>query len=178
MQKLTSTEGLLIVVELGAEWPTSEIEASRNSKARRVLAQDETESPAAFARRLAEQLSRSFPSGVALASVVVACSERIDEHAQGSRAELVRAAASALGREGGGNLSLVACDRNDARSRPAFSALLAEVTRQWQSAGVEVRLSFGQPALALTEQAAVDPTTRASSARTSAPVKDAVRRVA
>ena len=92
MQKLTSTEGLLIVVELGAEWPTSEIDAARNSKARRVLAQDETESPAAFAHRLGEQLSSSFPSGVALASVVVACSERIDEHAQGGRAELARTA--------------------------------------------------------------------------------------
>jgi hypothetical protein len=177
MQKLTSTEGLLIVVELGAEWPTSEIEASRNAKARRVLAQDETESPAAFAVRVAEQLSSSFPSGVTLASVVVACSERIDEHAQGGRAELARVAASALGRAAGGSLSFVASDRNDARSKPAFSKLLAEVTRQWQSAGVEVKLSFGQSALALTEQVALDPSTRAS-ARTSAPVKDSVRRVA
>jgi len=177
MQKLTSTEGLLIVVELGAEWPTSEIEASRNARARRVLAQDETESPAAFALRLAEQLSSSFPSGVALASVVVACSERIDEHAQGGRAELARTLAGALGRAGGGSLSFVACDRNDARSKPAFSTLLAEVTRQWQSAGVEVKLSFGQPALALTEGAPVDASSRAS-VRTSTPVKDAVRRVA
>jgi hypothetical protein len=177
MQKLTSTEGLLIVVELGAEWPSSEIEASRNTKARRVFAQDETESPAGFALRLAEQLSSSFPSGVNLASVVVACSERIDAHAQGGRAELARALASALGRAGGGSLSFVASDRNDARSKPALSTLLAELTRQWQSAGVEVKLSFGQSALALTEQPAVDPASRAN-ARTSAPVKDSVRRVA
>ncbi|MEI9948062.1 MAG: hypothetical protein WDO74_03555 [Pseudomonadota bacterium] len=154
MQKLISSEGLLIVVELGAEWPTLEIEASRNAKARRVLAQDETESPAAFALRVSEQLSSSFPSGVTLGSVLVACSERIDAQAQAGRAELARSVASSLGRAGGGSLSFVACDRNDARSKPAFSTLLGEVTRQWQSAGVEVKLSFGQPVLALTEDAA------------------------
>ncbi len=177
MQKLTSSEGLLIVVELGAEWPTAESEASRNAKARRVLAQDETESPAAFALRVSEQLSSSFPSGVALASVVVACNERIDAHAQGGRAELTRSLASALGRAGGGSLTFVACDRNDARSKPVLSTLLGEVTRQWQSAGVEVKLSFGQPTLALTEDVGADPKTRAG-VRTPAPVKDAVRRVA
>jgi hypothetical protein len=177
MQKTTSSEGLLIVVELGAEWPTLELEALRTAKARRVLAQDETESPAAFALRASEQLSSSFPSGVALANVVVACSERIDAHAQGGRAELARALASALGRAGGGSLSFAASDRNDARSKPVFSALLSEVTRQWQSAGVEVKLSFGQSALALAEGAAADPASRTSN-RTPAPVKDSVRRVA
>src|SRR6187551_3306639 len=176
MQKLTSSEGLLIVVELGAEWPVSEIEALRNAKARCVLAQDETESPAEFALRVAEQLSSSFPSGVSLGSVVVACSERIDADAQGGRAEVARAAAGALGRAGGGSLSFVACDRNDARSKPVLSTLLAEVTRKWQSAGVEVKLSFGQSALALTEDAGEK--ARASARTPPSPVKDAVRRVA
>jgi hypothetical protein len=177
MQKLMSSEGLLIVVELGAAWPSAEIEASRSAKARRVLAQDETESPATFALRVAEQLSSSFPSGVALNSVVVACSERIDAHAQGGRAELARTVASALGRGGGGSLLFVACDRNGARSKPVFSALLADVTRAWQSAGVEVKLSFGEPALALTEDPSADPSAR-ESALGAAPAKQAVRRVA
>jgi len=143
-----------------------------------VLAQDETESPAVFALRVAEQLSSSFPSGVAVASVVVACSERIDADAQGGRAELARSLASALGRSGGGSLWFVASDRNDARSKPGLSTLLGEVTRQWQSAGVEVKLSFGQPALALTGDAAADPKARASAESLQAPVKQAVRRVA
>jgi hypothetical protein len=177
MQKLTSTEGLLILVELGAEWPTAEIEASRGPRARRVLVQDEAETPELFAVRVAEQLSSSFASGVVLSGVVLACSERIDEHARGGRAALAATVGSALSRAGGGNLWFVACDRNDARSKPALSTLLAEVTRQWQSAGVEVKLSFGEPSLALTEQVALDPTLRAS-VRTPAPVKDAVRRVA
>ncbi|HET7545849.1 MAG TPA: hypothetical protein VFK05_38540, partial [Polyangiaceae bacterium] len=145
----------------------------RTAKARRVLAQDETESPAAFAQRVSEQLASSFPTGVAFASAVVACSERIDAHAQGGRAELARSLGGALGRAGGGSLSFVVCDRNDARSKPVFSALLAEVTRQWQSAGVEVKLSFGQAPLLLSD----GPAERAG-ARASARVKDAVRRVA
>jgi hypothetical protein len=177
MQKLTLSEGLLVVVELGAEWPTSELEAARSAKARRVLAQDETESPAVFALRVAEQLGSSFPSGIALGNVVVACSERIDAHAQSGRAELARITAGALGRAGGGSLTFVACDRNGSRSKPAFSTLLAEVTRQWQSAGVEVKLSIGQSSLALSESVAVDPASK-SGVRSSAPVKDAVRRVA
>jgi len=178
MKKNSLSEGLLIVVELGAEWPTLEIEAARNAKTRRVLAQDETESPAAFALRVSEQLGSSFPSGVVMASVVVACSERIDAHAQGSRADLARTLASALGRAGGGSLLFVAIDRNDARSKPVFSALLGDVIRQWQSTGVEVKLSFGQSAQALElAESAADPASRTSN-RTPAPVKDSVRRVA
>jgi hypothetical protein len=73
-------------------------------------------------------------------------------------------------------LSFVACDRNDARSKPALSTLTADLTRNWQSAGVEVKLSFGPEPLELTDSA-VDATTRAN-VRTSPRVKDAVRRVA
>ena len=176
MKKLTSSEGLLIVVELGAEWPALEIEAARNAKAKRVLCQDETESPASFAARVAEQLGGSFPSGVVLGSVVVACSERIDERAQSGRTELVRVLASALARARG-NLTLVACDRNNARSKSSFSSLCAETSRQWQSKGVEVNLSFGESSLALTEGAAATAAEK-SSTHTSGPVKDSVRRVA
>ena len=178
MKKLTSSEGLLIVMELGAEWPASEIETARNAKAKRVLAQDETESPAAFAARVSEQLGSSFPSGVVLGSVVVACSERIDERAQSGRAELVRILASTLARGRGGSLTFVACDRNGARSKPMFSTLIADLTRQWQSKSVEVKLSFGQSALALTEGVGGTSPAEKSSTRTSAPVKDSVRRVA
>jgi len=184
MQKLSSSEGLLIVVELGAEWPSAELEASR-AKTRRVLAQDETESPQAFAGRVAEQLASSFASGVVLGSVVVACSERIDAHAQGGRIDVARALAGGLARAGGGSLSFVACDRNGARSQAAFSSLLADVTREWQSAGVEVKLNFGESALGLTaagpgpgEEAATADAKSRPQARSSAPVKASVRRVA
>src|SRR6478736_66402 len=178
MKKLTLSEGLLIVVELGAEWPALEIEAARNAKAKRVLAQDETESPTAFAARVAQQLGSSFPSGVALSSVVVACSERIDAHAQSGRAELVRTTAGALARSGGGSLTLVAWDRNDARSKPMFSTLLSDVTRQWQSKYMEVKLSFGESSLALAQNGTDATAAEKSSTHASAPVKGSVRRVA
>lgn len=178
MKKLTSSEGLLIVVELGAEWPASEIEATRTAKARRVLAQDETESLAAFAARVSEQLSSLFPSGVALGSLVVACSERIDAHAQSGRMELARTVAGTLARAGGGSLTFVACDRNGARSKQVFSALLTDITRQWQSKGVEAKLSFGEPSLALTDGSNGGSANDKSSTRASAPVKGSVRRVA
>jgi hypothetical protein len=178
MKKLTSSEGLLIVVELGAEWPALEIEAARNAKAKRVLCQDETESPDQFAARVATQLGSSFPSGVVLSSAVVACSERIDERAQSGRVELVRVVASALARTRGTSLTFVACDRNQARSKSTFSSLCAETSRQWQSKGVEVKLSFGEGSLALTEGAGATTAAEKSSTHTSAPVKDSVRRVA
>ncbi len=117
MQKPLSTEGLLIIVELGAEWP--ELELGGAPKIRRVLAQDDLESPAAFALRVGEQLNGVFVRGAALGSVIVACSERLDEHAQGARAELARAAANALAGARGGRLLLSAADRNDGRSRPS-----------------------------------------------------------
>jgi len=177
MKKLTSSEALLIVVELGAEWPAAEIEAARNAKAKRVFAQDETESPAAFATRVSEQVGSAFASGLVLGSVVVACSERIDERAQSGRAELVRVVASALARVRGGSLTFVVSDRNGARSKPMFSTLITDATRQWQSKGVEVKLSFGESALALTESYGTAAAEK-SSTRTSAPVKDSVRRVA
>ncbi len=80
----------------------------------------------------------------------------------------------------------VVCDRNSARSKPIFSTLLADVTREWQSAGVEVKLSFGEPALSLTEEAALDPSSRANArgaspapgAKAGKDAKNAVRRVA
>src|SRR3954466_1039964 len=120
MQKSSLSEGQLIVVELGAEWPSAVLAAT--SSARRVLVQDESEPPAAFAVRVGEQLNALQARGVALSSAVVACSERLDQDAQGARAEVARAAASSLARGRGGNLELVATDRNEGRSRPALSA--------------------------------------------------------
>ena len=48
MQKQVSSNGLLIVVELGAEWPSA-LQAELAVPARRVFAQEESESCAAFA---------------------------------------------------------------------------------------------------------------------------------
>ena len=167
MQKPLSSESQLIVVELGAEWPSASLVALPN--ARRVLAQDEGESPAAFAIRVAEQLNGLLARGVALANAVIACSERLDQHAQGARSDLARSAASALARARGGALTLSASDRNEGRSRAAFSALHGELTREWQSAGVLAQLRFG-------DEANSEPKSRTGARRTRS--KDSTRRVA
>lgn len=173
MQKPISS-GLLMVVELGAEWPStahSELVAS----GRRVFAQEESEAPAAFAARVAEQLDGLFARGVALGSALIACSERLDAPARGARAELARALAGALARGTGGLLLLTAADRNEGRSRPALLALQAELAAEWQSAAVETRLRFGDEAAPL-----VGPSDSKTSAKPNRGrgAKDGTRRVA
>ena len=142
MQNPLSTEGVLIVVELGAEWPR--LTPSGSPKVLRVLAQDELESPAAFAVRVGEPQNRLSARGTAFGSVIIACSERLDEHAHGARAELARSAAQALAGARGGLLLLSAADRNDGRSRQVLSAFAAGLATEWQSSGVAVVLRFGE----------------------------------
>jgi hypothetical protein len=136
-----STAGVLIIVELGAEWPR--LALGESPKARRVLAQDELESPAAFALRAGEQQSSAAGSGAATGSVILACNERLDEHAQGARAALARTAAQALAAARGGLLVLSAADRNDGRSRQVLASLVASLAKEWQSSGVSAVLRFG-----------------------------------
>ena len=141
MQKPSLSDAQLIVVELGAEWPIAALTSSPS--ARRVLAQDESESPAAFAMRVGEQLNGLQARGIALGGAVLACSERLDPAAQTARSELARAAASALARNRGGELDLVASDRNEGRSQAALSGLVGELGKEWQSAAVVATLRFG-----------------------------------
>jgi hypothetical protein len=174
MQKSSLSEGQLIVVELGAEWPSVALAASTST--RRVLVQDESESPAAFAIRVGEQLNALQARGVGLSSAVLACSERLDEHARGARAELARAAANSLARQRGGELELVATDRNEGRSRSALSALVSDLCKEWQSASVVAKLRFGSEAAECAQDSSPEAKSRTGSRR--AKSKDSVRRVA
>jgi hypothetical protein len=169
-----STEGLLIVVELGAEWPSfAGVESSKPASSRRVIAQDEAESPAAFAVRASEQLNGLQARGVALGTAVIACSERTDPQAQAARADLAGTVASALARGRGGSLWLSAVDRNEGRSRPSLTALHGELAKAWQSAGIDVKLRFGHETLG---ESHADPKSRTNSKRSGS--KDVARRVA
>ena len=172
MQNPMSTEGQLIIVELGAEWPR--LSRSNSPKAQRVLVQDEVESPAAFAVRVREQISGLFARGTALTSAVVACSERLDEHAQGARAELARTVALALAGARGGALLIAVSDRNEGRSRAALTGFTAKLAKEWQGRGVRATLHFGDDEGG-EQPAPMDPPKRASGSRGAA--KDA-RRVA
>jgi hypothetical protein len=147
MIKRKSSGGVLIVVELGAEWPA--LAALRDpAAARRVLAQAEGESPSGFAARLAEQLDGLFARGVAMTTAVVACNERLDEPAQRARAELARTALGAMAKERAGSLLLCASDRSSGRLRHALSSLASELGNEWQRAGVSSKVRFGDEQLA------------------------------
>jgi hypothetical protein len=174
MQKSISQTGFLMVVELGAEWPGAvQAELSAQTSARRVLAQEESESPAAFAARVAERLDGLFARGVSLGMVVIACSERVDDAARAARAELARATASALGRGTGGRLLLTACDRNQGHARAALTTLAKELAVAWQSAAIETKLLFADEALASGASREAESAARTNSQR--GPGKDGAR---
>jgi hypothetical protein len=142
MTKRKSEGGVLIVVELGAEWP-SLAETREPAGGRRVLAQDEGESPTRFAARVGEQLDSLFARGVPLTSAVLACNERLDETAQRARSEIARTALGAMAKLRSGGLLLCAPDRSSGRLRHGLSALATELSREWQRAEVTATVRFG-----------------------------------
>ena len=179
MKKPTSSAGLLLIVELGAEWPSAaqaELSGVAPGGARRVCAQEESESPAAFAARVGAQLDGLFARGTTLGSAVIACNERLDEAASRARAELGRAAAGAMARGTGGRLLLSAWDRNQGRSRGALGVLASELRAEWQSAAVELKLQFvNDGATPLTN---AEPNADAKAGRVRGSGKGGARRVA
>jgi hypothetical protein len=142
MTKRKSFAGVLIVVELGAEWP-SLAETRDPASARRVLAQAEGESPAEFGARVAEQLDQLFGRGVPPTTAVVACNERLDLAAQRARSEVARLAMGAMAKLRSGSLLLCASDRNSGRSRHGLSSLASELGSEWQRANVTATVRFG-----------------------------------
>lgn len=69
-----SNKVLLIVVELGAGWP-SWLDKEIGASPRRVACQREGETPSAFAARLVEELGDGAPG---VRSAVLLCNERVD----------------------------------------------------------------------------------------------------
>ena len=168
--KRKSSEGVLIVVELGADWPSLS-ESREPAAGRRVLAQEEGESPGTFGARVADQLDGLFARGVPLATAVIACNERLDEAAQRARADLARAAMGVMARRQSGSLLLTASERQSGRLRHALSALVGDLGDEWQRARVTAKLRFGEEQLAQgTSDMAIPVSTRAR--------KDSSRKVA
>jgi hypothetical protein len=90
--------GVLVIVELGAEWPAwtgTGVEMARRG-GRRVLSQEEGETPEAFTDRVTEHLGSLFANRVALERAVVACNERSDQGAMRARGKLGQALIGAL----------------------------------------------------------------------------------
>ncbi|HEX3774814.1 MAG TPA: hypothetical protein VHV51_10150 [Polyangiaceae bacterium] len=146
MSKRKSSRGVLIAVELGADWPT--IAEFGAATARRVLAQDEGESPAHFAARIGERLDGLFARGVELGTAVVACNERLDQAAQSARSEFARMALGAMAKRQQGALFLSASERSSERLRHALSTLASELDDEWRRARVSVKVRIGDESVA------------------------------
>jgi hypothetical protein len=137
--------GVLVVVELGGEWPSV---ATSEASARRVLTQLEGETPGALAERVANSLDGLFGRGVKLETVVLACNERLDESAEAARRKVLGIALGSMAKHKSGRAYLAASARSGGRLRHGLSALAQALFDEWRTAGLEVSVDFGQEGLA------------------------------
>ncbi|HKY38746.1 MAG TPA: hypothetical protein VJN18_22545 [Polyangiaceae bacterium] len=141
MPKKVSETGLLVVVELGAEWPGL---MRADASARRVLTQEDDETPAAFAERVTGTLDRLFGRGIKLTTVALACNERLDESATLARRRLCSLTLGSMAGSKRGKLYLTASARGSGRLHHALSGLAHDLSEEWRSAGLEVTVEFGE----------------------------------
>jgi hypothetical protein len=132
--------GLLVIMELGAEWPGL---MQADASSRRVLVQVDGETPAAFAERVSASLDSLFGKGIRLATVAFACNERTDEAADGARRKLGSLALGNMARHKAGRFSFTAPPRSSGRLRHALAALSRALFDEWRTAGLEVNVQFG-----------------------------------
>lgn len=143
MRKKVTGSGLLVVVELGGEWPGVARASDGSDLVRRVLSQAEGETPAQFTERVTSALDTLFGRGVKLSTVSLACNERLDDAADGARRMLCSAALGAMAKHKSGRFYLTAAARSSGRLRHALSSLTQGLSDEWESAGLEVSVEFG-----------------------------------
>ena len=135
-----SSGGVLVLVELGGEWPSA---SSSDGTVRRVLAQNEGETPAVFADRVANSLDGLFGKGVRLETATLACNERLDPAAEAARRKILGVALGSMAQRKAGRAYLAASARSGGRLRHALSALAQGLFDEWRTAGLEVSVDFG-----------------------------------
>lgn len=131
MRKRKPVTLVLVLVELGAQWPSwAQTLAGRGG--RRVVAQAEGESPAAFSDRVAETLSTLSARGVPLSVAALACNERGDDAAMAARSKMASALLTALVRKRPeqARLYLSVSGRNE-RVHGALVALVSELGKSF-----------------------------------------------
>jgi hypothetical protein len=141
MRKKMNSSGLLVVVELGGEWPGL---MRADVASRRVLSQSEGESPGQFAERVASSLDGLFGPGVKLTTVALACNERVDAAADSARRKLCSLSLGAMTGRRGSRLYLTASARSSGRLHHTLSSLAQDLAAEWRSAGLEVSVEFGE----------------------------------
>jgi hypothetical protein len=132
--------GALVLVELGAAFPALILSVDAP---RRVISQQDGESPSAFAERVAKTLDGLFGKGVALGSATLACNERLDDSAQNARRHLAGALLGAMAKERAGKVCFSAPALGSGRLRHGLSALARGLFDEWRTAGLEVSVDFG-----------------------------------
>jgi hypothetical protein len=145
--------GLLVIVELGGEWPQLAVHNPATAAGpRRVVVQVEGETPAEFADRVANSLDGLFERGIKLDTVALACNERLDEVAEQARRKVARLALGrmAIAKHMSGHVFLTAPPRSSGRIRHALSALARGLFEEWRTAGLEVSVDFGEESRAPT----------------------------
>jgi hypothetical protein len=143
MRQRKPITGTLVLVELGAEWP-SWVQSLSGASGRRVFSQAEGESPDAFSDRVAEELSRLGAKGVPMKAAAIACNERCDDAAMLARSKMGMALLSALvdKRPRDARLFLSASGRSG-RVRHALSALATDLGSSFGLPGERVSVRFG-----------------------------------
>jgi hypothetical protein len=97
---------------------------------RRVLSQEEGETPDAFADRIAQHMGSLFAKRIELQRAVVACNERSDDRAMKARSKLSQALVGALSSRPSWQLLFTASGRTG-RVRQALSDLATTVSANW-----------------------------------------------
>ncbi len=142
--------GLLVVVELGSEWPVLHAQCA----VRRVIAQTEGETPAVFADRVAADLDSLFGRrSIQLSTVAIACNERVDEAADGARRKLAGLSLGAMAKNRAGKVYLAASARSGGRLRHSLAALARGLHEEWRTAGLEVSVDLGEERQSSSEAA-------------------------
>lgn len=149
--------GLLVVVELGGEWPG--LMRSAPLTERRVLTQVEGETPAQFTDRVASSIDSLFERGIKLSTVALACNERLDDAADGARRMLCNVALGSMAKHRHGRFYLTASARSSGRLHHALSSMAQGLSDEWESAGLEVSVEFGEESRSSTT-ASTAPATR------------------
>lgn len=151
MRKKATGSGLLVVVELGGEWPG--LMCAAPLAERRVLTQAEGETPAQFTERVASSIDGLFGRGIKLSTVALACNERLDDAADAARRMLCSVALGVMAKHQHGRLYLSASARSSGRLHHALSSMAQGLSEEWESAGLEVSVEFGEESRSSTTAA-------------------------
>jgi hypothetical protein len=136
-----------IVLESVSHWPDW-VAGRCHSSSWRVVEQRDGETPSELALRIAD-LVRNEPSALQLG--VIACNERSDDAADGSRRDMVQALLARLTTSG--RVVLTASDRASGESRRRLSELAQSLNSHCDGTERSVTVRFGHPAEELPSEA-------------------------